>query len=163
MDPKLFAAAQQGMAMNNPQNQPNPNMMMSPFQQQQQQQQPDMQQFNPLAQAGLGGGIPPFNPANLGGGNMGFGQADFGGPNGGGLDQTDLSSMNPFIQANPSLMNGVNMAAAASPQQQLQQQHLRQTSHPQNAYSPLNLMALQQNSPGKNDEERERAEKLMFS
>jgi hypothetical protein len=152
MDPKLFAAAQQGMAMNNQQNQPNPNMMMS-FQQHQQhqQQQPpqDMSHFNPLvggnAAVGLSGGIPPsFNPANLV-----FGQNDFGN---GGLDQTpDLNNMNPFIQANPSLMNGMNVAQLQQQQlQQQQQQHLRQNSQPQAvAYSPQNLMQLQANSPGK--------------
>jgi hypothetical protein len=125
MDPKLFSAAhQQGMNMNANQNQPNPNMMM-PFQQQQQpQQQQDLQQqFNPLAGLALG-----FN----------FGQNDFSG----GLDQ-DLGGINPFMQANPSLMGMGSLA------QQQQQQHLRQTSHPQSVYSPQNLMGLQgNNSPG---------------
>jgi hypothetical protein len=144
MDPKLFAAAQQGMAMNSPQNQQNPNMMMSfqhqqqQQQHQQQQQQPDMQHFNPLNGAGLGG--VPFNATNLGG-NMNFGQNDFGS-----LDQTDLSNMSPFIQANPSLMNGMNVASL----QQQQQQHLRQTSHPQSVYSPQNLMALGGGNAGNN-------------
>jgi hypothetical protein len=144
MDPKLFAAAQQGLNMNNQQS--NPNLMMS-FQQQQQQQnqqqqipqQPDMHNFNSLAGAGLGN--VPFSPANLGGG-MNFGQNDFGS-----LDQTDLSNINPFIQANPSLMSGMNVASL---QQQPQQQNMRQTSHPQSVYSPQNLMGLQgSNSPGK--------------
>lgn len=142
MDPKLFSVAQQSMAMNNQPNQPNPNMMMSfqqqqhhQQQQQQQQQSQDMQQFNPLSGTGLGGA--PFNPVNLGT-NLGFGQNDFS------LDQTDLNSMNPFIQANPSLMNGMNVASL-----QQQQQHLRQTSHPQSVYSPQNLMNLG-NNQGKN-------------
>lgn len=140
MDPKLFAAAQQGLNMNNQQN--NPNLMMN-FQQQQQNQQqpmsqqPDMSNFNPLAGAGLGN--VPFNPANLAGaGGMNFGQNDFGA-----LDQTDLSNMNPFIQANPSLMSGMNLASLQQPP------NPRQTSHPPSVYSPQNLMNLQgNNSPG---------------
>lgn len=124
MDPKLFAAAQQSMGMNNGQGQ-NPNMMMS-FQQQN--NGGDLQQFNPLNAV-------PFNPANLGSGaNLAFGPNDFAN-----LDSTDLGNLNPFIQANPSLMNGMSL------QQQQQQQHLRQNSHPQSVYSPQNLMALGNN------------------
>lgn len=126
MDPKLFAAAQQSMAMNNGQGQ-NPNMMMS-FQQQNNGGGGggDLQQFNPLNAV-------PFNPANLGSGaTLAFGPNDFAN-----LDSTDLSSLNPFIQANPSLMNGMSL--------QQQQQHLRQNSHPQSVYSPQNLMALGNN------------------
>lgn len=150
MDPKLFAAAaQQGLNMNQ---QNNPNLMIN-FQQQQQQQQHqqqqqqqqnqqqpnDMNSFNPLVGTGLGN--VPFQPANLGGGagGMNFGQNDFGA-----LDQTDLSNMNPFIQANPSLMSGMNVAAALQ-----QPPNPRQTSHPASVYSPQNLMNLQgNNSPG---------------
>lgn len=123
MDPKLFSAAQQSMAMNNQPNQPNANIMMQ-FQQQQLSQQGDMQNFNSLAGAGMG-----FNPANLGV-DFNFGQQDFGN-----LDQTDLNNISPFLQN----LGGMNL-----PQQM--QQPIRQNSMPSSVYSPQNMMEFSNSS-----------------
>lgn len=121
MDPKLFAAAQQGM-FNNQQNTQNPNLMM-PFQPQTQQ---DLQQFNQLSSAGM-----TFNPAILGGA-MSLSQNDLMN-----FDQQELSNMNNF---NPNLMNSLNLTNPLQQQQQLRQS----MQQPQTMYSPQNIMNFQQ-------------------